>query len=157
MEFPGRGQESQCNIKSSGASRELSVQNGTPSSASHLFLCGLVCLLALKTLGNFRPPLGDFPCNHRVPPRVDKKQIVRISIDREGTVIGETSQPDHRRHFQNEKTIAAERVSLVLRVPRDCKTFLETLADFHCSSMSAVVVQILRAAMAAETRATGGT
>jgi hypothetical protein len=89
-------------------------------------------------------------------PSCGQKQIVRISIDRERTVIGETSQPDHRRHFQIEKTIA-ERVSLVLRVPLDCKTFLETLADFHCSSMSAVVVQILRAAMAAETRATGGT
>jgi hypothetical protein len=55
-----------------------------------------------------------------------------------------------------KKTVAAERVSLVVRVPTDCKTFLETLADFHCSSLSAVVVQILRTAMAAEARATGG-
>jgi hypothetical protein len=52
-----------------------------------------------------------------------------------------------------KKTVAADRVSLVVRVPSDCKTFLETLADFHCTSMSAVVVQLLRAAMTA--RASG--
>jgi hypothetical protein len=54
-----------------------------------------------------------------------------------------------------KKNVAAEQVSLVVRVPPDCKTFLETLADFHCPSMSAVVVQLLRAAMAAEARASG--
>ncbi len=57
------------------------------------------------------------------------------------------------------KATAADRASILVRIPIDCKAYLEKLADYHCSSQSAVVVQILRAAMAAErreTRATGG-
>ena len=50
------------------------------------------------------------------------------------------------------KATAADRTSILVRIPLDCKAFLEKLADYHCSSQSAVVVQILRTAMAAERR-----
>jgi hypothetical protein len=49
--------------------------------------------------------------------------------------------------------IAAERVPLVVRVPLKCKAFLEKLADYHCSSISGVVVTILRDAERREGRA----
>jgi hypothetical protein len=53
-----------------------------------------------------------------------------------------------------KKEIAAERVSLVVRVPLECKPFLEKkLADYHCSSISGVVVTILRDAERREGRA----
>ena len=50
-------------------------------------------------------------------------------------------------------SIAADRVSLVVRVPLECKMFLKNLADYHCSSISGVVVMILRDAERREGRA----
>jgi hypothetical protein len=51
-----------------------------------------------------------------------------------------------------KKIVAADRASILVRIPLDCKAFLEKVADYHCSSQSAVVVQILRAAMEADRR-----
>jgi hypothetical protein len=52
-----------------------------------------------------------------------------------------------------KKSIAADRVPLVVRVPLECKAFRENLADYHCSSISGVVVTILRDAERREARA----
>jgi predicted transcriptional regulator len=52
-----------------------------------------------------------------------------------------------------KKAIASERVFISIRVPLESKAFLEKLADYHCSSISAVVVTILRDAERREARA----